>query len=570
MRIMKTMDVEALTVQVSALLSSAEATVGSDERAGGLVEALPTLDDSPVRIALAGPFNAGKTMLIGAFLNLSEAQIDELTAATPKTSGVTPYEWEGCILLDLPGTLSGLDEHDLEAAKGVRRADLLVIVTSVELPGEAETDQIHNLLSEEGFANRCIVVVNKMNAEDSDPEVVQAEIKERIDDYPQVQVLFTDAKDYVDSLNFADLEEDDRALLREDSGIPEIEEALRGLVASLADTARLHGACHEVRRVCDDASSLWEPDDDEQSLEVTADRIRLAIANAGAELTDGTDLALSTLHEAITGIGTTLAAAVSEVDGSVSEAAAASANSREEAAMRRYEDAVTKDIENVLTRLIDQLGATSQQWARYASTSSRGTFEAPGPSSGRAKDKGDEVVDSLIDAALGVIREQVDKIIKGGAAPGSPAHDLARKINGLRGITAKAYDHIKVAERLTRYGKRVNTAAGFIAPAVDIKGVVDNIRHANEVKKRREEIQLTFAEHASAVVDEERGRLEAHIEGELAPIHNAVLETLSAADESSRARLTAQAGFEEVSARARALAAVIDEALVTVQRSSNV
>ena len=51
-------------------------------------------------------------------------------------------------------------------------ADVLVIVTTVELPGEDATEQIFRLLAEEGFATRCLLVVNKANTEQSNPEII--------------------------------------------------------------------------------------------------------------------------------------------------------------------------------------------------------------------------------------------------------------------------------------------------------------------------------------------------------------------------------------------------------------
>lgn len=566
MRTMGGMDVEDMTAQVADLVSSASAALESDVRAGALLGALPALDASPVRVALAGPTNAGKTMLIGALLKLSRPQIDELTAATPKTSGVTPYEWEDCILLDLPGTLSGLDDHDREAAAGVRRADLLMLVTSVELPGEVETEQMNRLLSEEGFAHRCFVVVNKSNAEESDPDIVRLEMEARIGAYPWVQVIFSDARDYLDSLNFPDLEDEERELLLEDSGIPVVEEALRGLVSELGGMARLHAICHEVRRVCADASSMWEADTAEESLAVAADRIRLAFAHARAALTDSTDLALSTLQDELTGIGSTLAAEVSEVDGTVSEGAAASAGRREEAAFKHYEDVVTTDVDVALTRLVDELGTASQQWARYSSTSTRPEVRLPKPAGQRAKGSGDKVVDSAIDAGMGALKDRVDKILKGGVRPGSPAHDLGKKINNFRGIKAKSHTHVHTAETITKYGRRANTAIQFIAPALDFKEVVGDVLHTKAVKGQRDEIERAYAAKAQAVAHEERGRLDAHIEDVLAPIAELVDETLSAADESSQARLTAQGLFGLLSVQARDLAAVIDQSLAMERR----
>ena len=81
-----------LQEQVASLLNLAKTALVSDERASSLAAALPILDRSPVRIALAGPHNAGKSMLIAALLRLPQDEVDEMTAATPRTSDITPYD----------------------------------------------------------------------------------------------------------------------------------------------------------------------------------------------------------------------------------------------------------------------------------------------------------------------------------------------------------------------------------------------------------------------------------------------------------------------------------------------
>jgi hypothetical protein len=551
---------DAYTDAVRGLLSTVSTSFSSDERLGELARKLPLLDTSPFRIGLAGPFNAGKTMLIGAFLQLPKEQLDELTAATPKTGEVTPYEWREHILLDLPGTLSGLDDHDAEAQAGVRRADLLLIVTTVELPGEAETDQINRLLSTEGFANRALVVINKANTEESERDVVESEMEARIADFPYIEIYFTDALEYLQSLNFPGLNQEDRELLREGSGIGELETALLSFAVDAGPLARLHATTHELRRVCDEAVRRWDPDNDEESLEVAADRIRLAFANARAELTDTTELAIETLRNELTSAGTTLAAAVSEEDGSVSKEAAATADAHEERAADEYEALIAKGIAAVQSKLEEQLGASSREWERYAASTTRADAGAFGKPLSADKSDGDELIDRLVDAGVSGVRRKLDGILKGGVRPGSQAHDLGKKLNDLLGRTAKPHDHVKMAKNITKVGKGASTAIGFLAPMADLKGIIDNVRRGEKIKAQRDNIRSAYEEHAAAVTKAERERLDAHIDDLLAPLHEAVLETLAAADEASEARREAQARFTALRQEASALAARIDEA----------
>lgn len=548
--------------RVADLLAATRATLESDQRAQPLAAGLPSLDDSPTRIALAGPFNSGKSMLIAALLKLPQEKVDDLTAATPKTSDVTPYPWRDCVLLDLPGTLSGLSEHDDEAAAGVRRADLLLLVTSVELPGEGESAQIDHLLSVEGFSHRSLVVVNKANAEESDPEVVRAEMRSRLKAHPHVEVLFADARDYLDSLNFPDLDGDERALLREDSGIEAVEARLTDLATQRGSHARLLALCHEVRRTASQASLFWDADEAEETLELTADRIRLAFANAEAELADAVDMVLGTLEDDIIGIGTRLAAAVSEEDGTVDPQSASEAETQETNATRKCEEGLSQALNDHLSQLAQRLGTASIEWGRYyVGMESLSPQATTGSRDGRQRGKTDEVVDRVVDAALGTAKQKLDEFLRGGVTAGTPAHDLARKVNALLRKNPRAYTHIRMAEKLTKIGKAASTATAFLAPLGDLKGVVDNLRRSDMINKQRERIRTTYATHARAVVAEERDDVRSHIESVLTPLREAVAETLGAADASAEARLDARAKWQELTEQAHSLCLELDMAL---------
>lgn len=331
-------------------------------------------------------------------------------------------------LLDLPGTLSGLDEHDAEAAAGVRRADLLLIVTTVELPGEAEMEQITNLLDAEGFARRALVVVNKANSEDSDRNVVQAQIEGRLADFPDVGVYFVDARDYTQALTFPGMLDEDRERLRDASRVQHLEDALSALVERVGDYARLHAATHEVRRVCEEAVLRWHPNNEEESLELTAARISQAFASARAELFDSTEVSLETYRNDVTGIGAVLAAAVSEEDGSITERAATNAEEAEAQAAQRYQASVSDLVTTTVETLADQLGLAASDWAHYA-----GAAHAASPEEFLAKpsdsSRRDELTDRLVDTAVNAIKGKLDAFLKGGVDAGSPMHDLAKKIN---------------------------------------------------------------------------------------------------------------------------------------------
>lgn len=553
---------DELKEHVRTLLARTRGALESDHRAAMLAPDLPELDESPVRIALAGAHNAGKSMLIGALCRLPQDEVDAITAAVPLTSEITPYEWSGHVLLDLPGTLSGLEEHDEVAAKGVRRADVLLLATSVELPGEAETRQIDHLLATEGFAQRTLVVLNKCNSEDNDPDLVRAEMRQRLAAYPSIDLLFADAKEFVESRNAPDVTPEDRAFLRAESGIDEVEAALSALVKEHGRAARLQALCQEVRRTAEEASTLWQPYQEEEADEVAADRIRLALASARVELTDATDLALATLSDALVGIGNNLASTVDEEDGSLAVSSTSAAAATEEKALAQCGMDVNRAADEIISRLDAILGTTLEDRDRYS------VAAVPGVPQGvredrirRKRSKLDDTVDKAVETGLYKLRTKLNEAIDAGVRDGSPLHDMAKKINAVTKEPIKPYTHRNRAEKLAKRAKFAKSATDFVGPLVDVKGSLDNIRRGTAIKKRREDIRSRYAAHAVVVVAEEREDIHAYLERQLGRRHEVVATVLDAAVASASMRTEAQARWTTVAQSARDLACAVDRVL---------
>ncbi|MFC8875437.1 GTPase domain-containing protein, partial [Streptomyces ardesiacus] len=279
-----------LDARVLALSAQAKEILSAHPRTRGLTASLPEADTSPLRIALLGPYSAGKSMLIAALRQLPAAEVEKLVDAAPKTQEATPYPWNGVTLVDLPGTLSGNDEHSAAARRGVRGADALMIVTTSELPGEAETEAILQALDADGFADRSVVVVNKMSAENSDREVILDEIRKRLGPFAdRVPVIPTDARDYVDAGNEPELTDEHRELLVAESGIDALTAELRRVMAPGVEGMRPKAQAHELIRVLEDAEQRWELDGEELDATRTTKKAEESISRAKAVVLDTLD-----------------------------------------------------------------------------------------------------------------------------------------------------------------------------------------------------------------------------------------------------------------------------------------
>ncbi|MGW5089053.1 GTPase [Streptomyces coelicoflavus] len=269
------------SARVLALSARAEEVLNAHPRTRDLTASLPRTDTSPLRIALLGPYSAGKSTLIAALLRLPAAEVEKIVDAAPKTLEETPYPWNGVTLVDLPGTLSGDNSHLASAKRGVRGADALMIVTTSELPGEAETEAIVRALDADGFADRSVVVVNKMNAENSDREVILDEIRKRLGPFAdRVPIVPTDARDFLDAANDLELTDAQREFLASGSGIDALTTELRRLVAPGVSGLRPRAQAYELLRVLADAEGMWHLRGEDLDAVRTAEKVGASLSLA--------------------------------------------------------------------------------------------------------------------------------------------------------------------------------------------------------------------------------------------------------------------------------------------------
>ncbi|WP_327699697.1 GTPase [Streptomyces sp. NBC_00459] len=306
------------SARVLALSAQAEEVLNTHPRTRDLTASLPQADTSPLRIALLGPYSAGKSMLIAALRRLPAAEVERLVDAAPKTQEAMLHPWNGVTLVDLPGTLSGNDEHSAAARRGVRGADALMIVTTSELPGESETKAILQALDTDGFADRSVVVINKMSAENSDRDVILDEIRKRLGPFAdRVPIVPTDARDYVDAANDPELTDKHRELLASESGIEALTSELRRIIAPGVESVRPTAQACELIRVLRHAEQRWELDGEELDAAQTAKKVEESFSRAKEGVRDALERESEVVASRIRTAGGRAADSVSEKNGVV-------------------------------------------------------------------------------------------------------------------------------------------------------------------------------------------------------------------------------------------------------------
>lgn len=157
-----------------------------------------------LKVAIAGEYNVGKSTLIKALTGLN---ID--ISSTVTTHKVKAYPLDDIVLLDMPGTLSGLQEHDQIAMKAVLESDLLVFVLTNELFNAESLTYFQKAMKDLKKDKQAMLVVNQLdrvNLRDRTLEEAISVMTEALQDMVkpasifEFRPTFISARDYCDAM----------------------------------------------------------------------------------------------------------------------------------------------------------------------------------------------------------------------------------------------------------------------------------------------------------------------------------------------------------------------------------
>ncbi|MFB7262213.1 GTPase [Streptomyces nojiriensis] len=499
---------------VLALAVRAEEVLGAHPRTRALTTSLPRADTSPLRIALLGPYSAGKSTLVAALLRLPSADIVDLVDAAPKTHEATSYEWNGATLVDLPGTLSGIDGHSDAARGGVRGADALMIVTTSELPGEAETSTILRALDADGFADRSVVVVNKMNAENSDRDVILDEIRRRLGPFAdRVPIVPTDARDYIDALHDTTLPPDQREWLVAESGIEALTAELRRMTAPGVSGVRPKAQAFELLRVLADAERQWALDGEEIGAAETAKKVEESISRAKERVLSALERESEVVASRITTAGDRAAAGVSEKDGVVPDRVARAVQEELERASTDFDASFSSSVRTAFDALVAECGTgvpEPESWVNDVEAS-EATFDGSPDDTSPLTHGVKEAAKKAAKAGAEKAGEWIGKVADGGNGPGSAASAIVEKLSknrvGQKVLDAggkvsngvgkfKPWGKTKAASKVAGAAGKVQWALAVMGPLMDLTSVAQDQSEWMALNKRRKQIKDHFGEEA--------------------------------------------------------------------------
>ncbi|MGA4902826.1 GTPase [Streptomyces griseoincarnatus] len=496
------------SARVLALSARAEEVLNAHPRTRDLTPSLPQADTSPLRIALLGPYSAGKSMLIAALRRLPAAEVEKLVDAAPKTQKATPHPWNGVTLVDLPGTLSGNDEHSAAARRGVRGADALMIVTTSELPGEAETRAILQALDTDGFADRSVVVINKMSAENSDRDVILDEIRKRLGPFAdRVPIVPTDARDYVDAANDLELTDEHRELLASESGIDALTAELRRIITPGVEGVRPKAQACELLRVLADAEQRWELDGEELDAAQTAKRAEESVSRAKEGVLDILERESDVVASRIRTAGGRAADSVSEKNGVVPVDIAVAVTGELVDARTDFYVRFSSSVRAACDALVAEYGdgvPEPEDWVNDVD-SPEATLAAPTESPYERAIR--EAAEKAAKVGAGRLYEWIKKV----AGSSERAADVADWLNKTRAgqkvldaggkITNgvgkfKPWGKGKAADKVAGWAGKVQWAVAVMGPVLDVKSVVQDQSKWMAINKRRQALRDHFTDVA--------------------------------------------------------------------------
>ncbi|MGW2174947.1 GTPase [Streptomyces sp. NPDC001705] len=494
--------------RVLALSARAEEILNAHPHTRNLTASLPQADTSPLRIALLGPYSAGKSMLIAALRRLPTAEVEKLVDAAPKTPEATLHPWNGVTLVDLPGTLSGNDEHSAAARRGVRGADALMIVTTSELPGEAETKAILQALDTDGFADRSVVVVNKMSAENSDRDVILDEIRKRLGPFAdRVPSVPTDARDYVDAFNDPDLSDGHRELLASESGIDALTAELRRIIAPGVEGVRPKAQACELIRVLEDAEQRWELDGQELDAAQTANKVEESVSRAKEGVLDALERESEVVASRIRTAGGRAANSVSEKNGVIPVDIATAVAGELIDVRTDFDVTFSSSVRAAFDALVAEYGdgvPEPEDWVNDVD-SAEATLAAPTESPYEKAIR--EAAEKAAKVGAGRLHEWIKKVADNSERAANVADWLNKTRAGQKVLDAggkitngvgkfKPWGKSKAAKRVAGAATTVQWAMAAMGPLMDVKGFAQDQSKRTAINKRRQALREHFADVA--------------------------------------------------------------------------
>lgn len=461
-------------------------------------------------IAIVGPYNSGKSTIVKALTGRQDVPI----GARPTTEKVRTYEWKtGVTVVDTPGVRTGRDEgseHDAEANRGVRSADLVVFVISDEGFDDDVADYFKGLLPDRRRTRSLLLVSNKLGRSAADPDDLLPDIEKvleplTLDDVP---VVFIDADRYLRSLTADDPSDvaELQRLSRWDSFLTEVD--------AFAERSGRRGQAvqplHPARDALEELLTVLSTPDEGSKRRATLLRRRDRALRFGQEgARDEAGMMIRAAARQIERLGDEVAQHV-EPNATIDFEALIERTNQEakEVTEELHRDLMDK-MDEWLERTASEIGPldTDEVLAAIRNEEAEVAVEH-GANRGRAG------VGKVVRQARGPMG-RLGRFFSHNARAGQSGHQIVYKVGKALGHNFKPWGAVKGARFIGKVGKAAGPVAAVLGLALDAKEEFDEHKRRRQARDARRAVRDAYASLAADVAEDARESVERFLDDTL-------------------------------------------------------
>lgn len=499
-----------------------------------------------IRVAIVGPYSAGKSSIIKMLTGIEDIPIGQKVV----TQSATTYHWNGIDIVDTPGIHTELyPDHDERSYKEISGADLLVFVITSSLFDSHLAEHFRKLAIDKEKASEMLLVVNKMgetsggNTKEQQSALL-GDLRKLLSPYTpeQLNTCFIDAKTCLQGFSIKDSNAALAETLVNRSGYESFIDTLNGFVAEKGVLSKLTTKLYTVDHYLENKIEELQPenvDSDLVAYEESLIQQRHLLVEARGRIS-----------QEVKDVYTIAAAHVKEIGLETSELMSDGCIQEDvekgiEDAVNNADDIIEKCQEDALKKLEERLNELGIKFEDIENSEFSQKLKA------KLIDKYSELP-ANVQAALFTAAPQlqkagqavVEKAFAQGAQggmklanfSGSSVHQLVLKAGQKVGYKFKPWQAIKFTKGVAVAGEALNVFGIALGVFMQIKSDKDQERVRQYLKLNRQNIRGQFSAAANELEDQSLLFVKDNVEDLLAPSIEEIDKKLQAIRDTQKER----------------------------------
>ena len=517
--------------------------------------------DTPISVAFAGQYSAGKSTILKALTG----QQDIVTGAGITTEETRVLEWNGVSVIDTPGVHTVIrPDHDVVTYDAISQADLLVFVITNELFDDHLGRHFRKLAIDREKGHEAILVVNKMGrtADGNTPEtrrVISEDLRVPLAPFTpeELRITFTDAESALEGR--AEEDEELAGMLRQQANMDQLVQNLDDLILQKGLNARHTTTLYTIDQTMQDAmaNELTEDPDVDALAMIYNQNIRV-IRETRSRLQHSVWNAIEQANAQAVMAGAEYAEKFHSI---TSQEQFDQANADIDSRIEEVWNALIREIEAEFAEAMPAMGNRLEELHeshRFQTTVENLKGRSQGPDTTRLLG-----IARTVAARLGELgrKTTTSSTLGPGASglarfSGSQAHHAVLRVGHMMGHSFKPWQAVRMARNIGRASAVLSVLAIALDIGTQIKSDQDEARRDAEVIGDRQKIRAHYEKVADAMTTEAQSTADVYIRDNL----TSLLEDLQRhADDLNQARTEQSVHLERLSESSRQARALIAE-----------